>query len=124
MKSFEFPKMFNSNSSRLTSDLEATKQNTLLLLSTEKGELTYDPFFGIKLKRYLFDQNNYVLKDIIIDEIYTQLAIFVPQLRVNRKDIKITQDKEKGKLYCSFKGINKANYELDTYNLILFEDEE
>lgn len=124
MKSFEFPKMFNSNSSKMISDIEATKQNTLLLLRTEKGELTYDPFFGIKLKRYLFDQNNYILRDIIIDEIYTQLAIFLPQLKVNRKDIKITEDKEKAKLYCSFKAINKANYELDTYNLVLFEDEE
>jgi len=124
MKSFEFPKMFNSNSSRMVTDLDATKQNALLVLKSEKGELFGDPFFGIRLKRYLFEQNNYVLKDIIIDEIYTQLAVFMPQLKVNRKDIKIIQDKEKAKLYCSFKAINKANYEWDTYNLVLFEDDQ
>ena len=32
------------------------------------------------LNKYLFDQNNYILKDMLIDTIYTQLALFLPQL--------------------------------------------
>ena len=122
MKSIEFPKMLNSNSTRIIKDLDATKQNAVLLLKSEKGELFGDPFFGIKLKRYLFNQNNTILKDIIIDEIYTQLAIFMPQIRVARSDIQVMFDR--GKLYCKFRGINQANLKLDTYSLVLYDDGE
>lgn len=76
------------------------------------------------LKRYLFDQNNYVLRDAIIDTIYTQLSLFVPQLRVKRNDIEIVQDKEKGKLYCTFAGTNQIDYTTDTYGIVLLEESE
>ena len=121
MRSICFPKMFNTNSTNISKDFDATKQNTLLLLHSEKGELFGDPYFGIRLKRYLFDQNNYILKDIIIDEIYTQLALFMPQLIVERKDIKIVQ--ERAKLYCRFKAINQANFQTDMYSLVLYDDD-
>lgn len=122
MKSISFPKMFNTNSTNISKDFDATKQNTLLLLHSEKGELFGDPYFGIRLKRYLFDQNNYILKDIIIDEIYTQLALFMPQLNVDRRDIKITQDK--ATLYCRFKAVNQANFKTDIYNLVLYKEDD
>lgn len=123
MKSLAFPKMFNPNSTNTVKDFDATKQNTLLLLRSEKGDLFGDPYFGIRLKRYLYEQNNYVLKDVIIDEIYTQLALFMPQLIVKRKDIKVEADR--ATLYCSFKGVNQANFKVDTYNLVLYtEDDE
>ena len=121
MRSIAFPKMFNSNSTNTVKDFEATKQNTLLLLRSEKGELFGDPYFGIRLKRYIFEQNNYILRDIIIDEIYTQLALFMPQLIVERKDIKITQDR--AKLYCKFKAVNRANLQTDTYSLVLYDED-
>ena len=126
MRSIKFPKMFNTNSTNVwksTEHLEATKQNTILLLHTTRGELFGDPYFGLMLKRYLFDQNNFVLRDAIIDMIYTQLAIFIPQVNVKRKDIEIVQDKEKGKLYCKFSGINQIDYTNNTFNLVLFEGE-
>lgn len=122
MKSIAFPKMFKGNSTIISTDLNATKQNTLLLLQSEKGELFGDPYYGLRLKRYIYDQNNYILKDIIIDEIYTQLALFMPQLIVKRNDIKITQDR--AKLICTFKARNQANFELDTYSLVLYEEDE
>lgn len=122
MKSIEFPNMFKSNSTNITKTyLQATKQNTLLLLQSEKGELFGDPYFGIRLKRYLFEQNNYILKDIIIDEIYTQLALFMPQLSVVRKDINIIQDK--AILYCRFKAVNQIDFTTNTYNLVLYDEE-
>ena len=125
MRSIKFPKMFNTNSTNVwksTEYLDATKQNTILVLHTTRGELFGDPYFWLLLKRYLFDQNSYVLKDAIIDMIYTQLAIFIPQVRVKRKDIDIIQDKEKGKLYCQFSGINQIDYTNNTFNLVLLED--
>lgn len=127
MRSIKFPKMFNPNSTNVwKSDeyLEATKQNTTLLLHTTRGELFGDPYFGLMIKRYLFNQNSYVLRDALIDMIYTQLAIFIPQVKVRREDIEIIQDREKGKLYCRFSGINQIDYLHNTYNLVLFEERE
>ena len=121
MKSISFPKMFNSNSTNVKTDfLDCTKQNTLLLLQSEKNELFGDPYFGIRLKRYIYEQNNYILKDIIIDEIYTQLALFVPQVRVTRENIKLEADRNK--LYCNIKGINQIDFSTETFNLVLYDN--
>lgn len=124
MKSLAFPKMFNYNNSNVVVDYDATKQNTFLLLHSEKGELFGDPYFGIRLKRYIFDQNSYILKDVLIDEIYTQLALFLPQLIINRNDIKIIQDPyKKGRLSCTFKGINRLDFTTDMYSLVLYDED-
>ena len=56
--------------------------------------------------------------------IYTQLAIFIPQVHVERKDITVFQDREKAKLYCEFSGINQIDYQLNTYQLVLFDSNE
>jgi len=127
MRTIKFPKMFNANSTNVwksSEHLDATKQSTILLLHTTRGELFGDPYFGLMLKKFMFDQNNYILRDQIIDMIYTQLAIFIPQVKVKRDDITIVQDKEKGKLYCSFFGTNQIDYTNNTYNLILFSSNE
>ena len=97
MRSIKFPNMFRSNSTEVWKSseyLKATKQNTFLILQTERGELECDPYFGLMLKHYLFSQNNYILKDMLIDTIYTQLALFLPQLKILRNSIEIIQDKE------------------------------
>jgi phage baseplate assembly protein W len=126
MRSIKFPKMFSTSSTNVWKSSEyvkATTQNTILLLNTSRGELFGDPYFGVLLKRYLFDQNNYILRDSIIDVIYTQLALFIPQVKVRREDISIVQDREKGKLYCEFSGISQIDYTNNTYNLILFDEQ-
>lgn len=120
-ESIKFPDMFNSNSTKVVKGLEATKQNTLLLLHSEATELFGDPYFGVRIKRYLFDQNNYILKDILIDEIYTKIAVFLPQIKLNRKDIKIIQDR--AKLYCNFKATNMIDFTTNTYSLVLYDGE-
>lgn len=125
MKSLKFPKMFNSGSTRVWKDSEekqATEQNIKLLLNCERGELIGDPYFGILLKHYIFNQNNYVLRDQIIDMIYTQLAMFIPQIKVKRKDISVFKDKEHAKLYCEFSGTNLNDFTVNTYQLVLFNE--
>ena len=127
MRSIHFPHMFNTNSTRVwksSEHLNATKQNIKLVLYSERGELIGDPYFGLMLRHFMFDQNNYILRDQIIDMIYTQLAIFIPQVHVERKDITIFQDREKAKLYCEFSGINQIDYQLNTYQLVLFDSNE
>lgn len=120
MKSFDFPKMFNTNSTRTISDKEATKRNLESLLHCEKGEFLSDPYYGIRLKRYMFEQNSSVLKDIIVDEIYTQIALFMPQLKVTRKDITITQSK--ATLYAKIKCVNRVDFTTDLYNIVIFQE--
>lgn len=122
MNSIKFPKMFNTTSTQITKDRDASLQNMRLLFGSEKGELFGDPFFGIRLKRYVFDQNNFVLRDILIDEIYTQIMLFVPQITVNRNDIKIVQS---GKdITIRFKAINNLDFTTNMYDLVLFHEED
>ena len=125
MRSFKFPKMFYTNSSRIWKADEygkATKQNVFLLLQSERGELVCDPYFGILLKHYMFNQNSYILKDMLIDTIYTQIAIFLPQVKISRNSIDIVHDPLKGRLYCSFSGTCQIDYTYNTYNLLLFDE--
>ena len=125
MRSYKFPKMFNSNSSQIWREDEygkATRQNALLLLQSERGEFECDPYFGILLKHYLFNQNSYLLKDMLIDTLYTQIAIFLPQIKVSRNAIDIVSDTQKGRLYCRFHGINQIDYTHNTFNLLLFDE--
>lgn len=117
--------MFKSNSSQIWREDEygkATKQNSLLLLQSERGEFECDPYFGILLKHYMFNQNSYILKDMLIDTIYTQIAIFLPQIKISRNSIDIVSDNIKGRLYCRFSGINQIDYTHNTFNLLLFDE--
>lgn len=125
MRSYKFPDMFSTNSSNIWRADEynkITRQNALLLLQTERGELVCDPYFGILLKHYLFNQNSYILKDMLIDTIYTQLAIFLPQIKISRNAIDIISDPLKGRLYCKFSGTNQIDYTHNTFNLVLFDE--
>lgn len=122
MKSISFPSMFNSNSTKVIENKEATLRNLKSLLSTEKGEFLSDPFFGIRLKRYTFEQNTLALRDIIIDEIYTQIAVFMPQLNVKRNDITLIQDKYT--VYARIKCINRLDFTTDLFNIVIFQEGE
>ncbi len=125
MRSLKFPKMFKSNSSQVWREDEygkATRQNALLLLQSERGELECDPYFGILLKHYMFNQNSYILKDMLIDTLYTQITIFLPQIKISRNSIDIISDNQRGKLYCKFSGINQIDYTHNTFNLLLFDE--
>lgn len=122
MKSIAFPKMFTTSSTLVKSDYDASSECIHLLLGSERGTFTYDPFFGIKLKRYTFNQNDYVLRDQIIDEILTALANFAPQLKVERKNIGIKQSG--ARLTATIKATNMADYTTDMYDLVLMDAEQ
>ena len=122
MKSIGFPNMFQSTSTtKVVENSKATAQNLWLLLGSGKGELFGDPYFGIRLKFYMFEQNNYILRDVLIDELYSQISIFMPQITVTKKDITIEQTK--GKLIANVKCINKIDYTTDMFNIVLLSEE-
>lgn len=89
MTSIAFPRMFTSTSTLVTQDKEAVRSNLILLLSTERDTMFGDPYFGCMLKKYIYEQSNSIVVDLLIDELYTVIATFIPQVFLTRKDIKI-----------------------------------
>lgn len=95
MNSLAWPKMFDSGTyTGLYEDKEAIKSNLLLLLNCERSSLFGDPFFGGSLNQIKFQQNTAILADLVIDELYTLIQTYIPQLYVSREDIKIYQNRE------------------------------
>ena len=122
MNSINFPKMFKGNSTLIVKDLEASKQSLKLTLSSEKGEMLGDPVFGTDFRKYYFEQNSAITEDLIIDDIYTTIKFFLPQLVVERKDIKIIR--KDAKLTAKITGVNQLDFQTNTYELVLFQEEE
>jgi phage baseplate assembly protein W len=122
MNSIAFPNIFKTTTTNVVKDHEASAQNLKLLLLSDRGSFFGDPYYGTIIKQLIFEPNNYILRDMLMDTIYTQLALFLPQVKIDRNSIEIIQDKERGKAYCRFSGINQIDYTHNTFNLLLFED--
>ena len=122
MNSIEYPDMFTSSSTKVVTGIDASTQDLLLLLSSEQGELLGDPFFGVRLKRFYYDQNNVVLRDIIADEMLDQIGVFAPQLSVTRKDITI--ESKGNTLYATIRAINNIDFTTNMYRLELLKVDE
>lgn len=122
MNCIGFPKIFKGNSTIIETGIKASKVCVYLLLNSEKGELFGDPNFGIRIKRYTFEQNNYILRDILRDEIFEQLLIFCPQLYMEKPDIEIKQTGNK--LVAEIKALNRIDYTTSIYNLVLLQEDQ
>ena len=120
IKSIAFPNMFTRTSTNFVTDKEATFQNLKYLILSEKGELFGDPFYGVGLKKYLFDQNDTIIKDLVLDDMYTAIATFMPQLRINRNDLKLRTG-DKGEIFVDIKAINQLDFTTDLYSIVLLE---
>lgn len=121
MQSISFPKMFTNTTTRLLSDHEATVSNLRLLLLSEKNSLFGDPYFGTNIRKLIFEPNNVVLQDIVIDEIYTAILQFMPQVLVKRTDITIVQ--QGSDLFVTIRALNLLDYTTDLYNINLISYE-
>lgn len=117
MYSLDFPNMFSSTRTNLIEDHEATYSNLRLLLLSEKTSLFGDPYFGTRLKRVLYEQNSVILQDLIIDEIYTAIIMFMPQIRLKRSDITVTSDGVD--VYATIRCTNLVDYVTDLYTINL-----
>ena len=122
MYSIKFPDMLSNTITNIISDHEATASNLKLLLLSDKYSLLGDPYFGTNIKKLIFEQNNTVLRDLVIDDIYTAIITFMPQLMINRKDITVTSDR--AHVYVNIKALNLLDYTTDLYNINLTSSEE
>ena len=123
MNCVSFPKMFVGNQTSIKKGIEASGQCIRLFSLSEVGELFGDPDFGLRLLRHTFDQNSYVLRDILIDEIFDKIPLFHPQITIlSRNDIKVIQ--EKAKIIIKIKAINKVDFQPSTFDIQIFNEEE
>ena len=121
IRSIAFPDMLSSSRMNTVQDTSATKSNLRLLLLSNKNSLFGDPYFGTELKNVIYSQNGAIIKDLIVYEIYTAVAVFMPQLRVKRDDISVESDGID--IYASFTALNLLNYTTDLYNIKLTNNE-
>ena len=99
-------------------DSDATKQNLKLLLMSTKRSLLGDPNYGTNLKKLIFEQNNAILRDVVIDDIYTAIQNFMPQIMVQRKDINLLSQNKT--LYVNIKAKNMIDYNFENITLALY----
>ena len=119
MDSINFPDMFSTTSTKIVSGHDATLNNLKLILLSSRKTLFGDPYFGTNLKWLLFEQGNEVLQDIIIDDIYTAILTFMPQLTLSRKDIEIVFNREE--VFIKIKATNLLDFKTDLYTINLME---
>lgn len=112
--------MLNSAGTNLIEDHEATMSNLRLMLASWKTSLFGDPYFGTDIKRYIYEQTNVVLQDLIIDGIQLAIHDFMPQVYVTRDDIKVKQKDDE--VYVEIKCINTLDNQPDIYTIKLTED--
>lgn len=122
MYSIAFPKMFSGSRTLTYEDHDATLSNLKLILTSEKYGLFGDPYFGCLLKTAIYEQNNVVLKDLLIDAIYTTILEFMPQIKLSRDNIKITQ--KDTRLFAIINCINLIDYQTNMYEIQLVKNDE
>lgn len=120
MYSIAFPKMFNDTKTLLLKDTKATASNLWLLLKSDKRALFGDPFFGTSLKRAIFEQNDGILIDLVIDEIFTTITTFMPQIKLLRENIKLTSDGVD--VFCNITCTDLTDYTTNLYQINLTEE--
>ena len=91
MFSIAFPNIFNGSKVFLYRDYDAIKSNLTALLSSDKGALFGDPFYGTRLKTLLWSQAyDPMVRDLIKDDIFEAIYSYMPQITVYRDDISIS----------------------------------
>lgn len=114
--------MFRSSTrTALKPDHDAIAQNLRLLLLSEKTSLFGDPYYGARLKPTIFEQNDSILRDLVIDEIYTTIRMFMPQLILSRRDVEVETDGVD--LYATIRCTYYMDQQSDLYTINLTRDD-
>lgn len=123
IKSIQFPDMLSSGGlSQFVTEKRATEQNLKYLLLSTKKTLLGDPYFGVNLRNLIFERNNVILRDLVIDDIFTAISIYMPQLRIERKNIKVVSDGKMVQVTITVQNI--IDYSFNDYTLKLLDVEE
>lgn len=128
MNAVKFPDMIGVNKTNIITDKAATYQNLKYLLLSVKKTLLGDPYFGSRIQSLIYEKNNVIIRDLIIDEVYTCINQYMPQLFLERKDIEIKTDVIRGKdratIFIEIKARNIIDYNFENYTIRLLSSEE
>ena len=64
-------------------DNQAIKADLLHLILTRRGQRLYNPDFGTDLLRFIFEPNDALTQEGVIDEIRTVVKRFLPKLKLD-----------------------------------------
>lgn len=121
MNAIKFPDMISNNETNVIYDKDATHSNLKNLLLSVKQTLLGDPYFGINLQKLLYEKNNIIIQDLVIDEIYNAITVFMPQIRVERKNIEIISSGNKIAVKLQLQ--NMLDYSFNEYTINLLNVE-
>ena len=93
----------------LKKDEEAIKQSVINILSTNRGERPFLPYFGANLRRYLFDNFDRVTTSLIDEQIRSALANYEPRVRVLSVDVQGRPDQNSMTITLEFEIISPTN---------------
>jgi len=122
MTSIQFPRMISRGRTQIVTDPKAaTSQNTIALLNSSKTSLFGDPEFGSNLERFRFMQNNQILQDVVTNDLFTSLQIYIPQLRLTRDNIKIIRNNVT--LFAKVDALNMVDFKVNGFEIPLMSME-
>jgi phage baseplate assembly protein W len=75
-------------------DNQAIKADLLHLILTRRGQRLYNPDFGTDLLRFIFEPNDALTQEGIIDEIRTVVKRFLPKLKLDEIIIAEAEESE------------------------------
>ena len=83
-KGMQFRNTFNTDTGQIISNAGASRlhQSIFLILSTAIGERFLVPDFGSNLHKRIFEQNDYILRDLIQLDVKQALAKWEPRIEV------------------------------------------
>ena len=119
MYSIKFPDMLSSAKTNLVEDKAATYNNLYLVLKSDQNSLLGDPAYGTRLGGAIYSHTA-IIKDLIIDNIYASIKTFIPQLDVDRKNIKVLSSGTR--LLGSIQGTNLTDKTVSIYDIGLTSD--
>lgn len=112
-----------SGKTQLVHEIASIDQSIRLLLTTAKGELFGDPYFGCNLYSYLFDYSGELLFQLIRDDIVKTLSEQEPRVVVSGNDIEIEDEQGTLKIKIPYK-VNYTNYQSEAMILVQRRKEE
>lgn len=121
--SFNFPKMIEDiGNTKLIEGKKAVSQNLKLMLLSTKNSQLGDPNYGTNLKRLIFNPRDVIIQDIVIDEIFTAIRLFMPEITVGRNNIQIKV--QRGVIYAEIVAKFNVDNTINLYSIPLIESEE
>lgn len=123
--SIEHPNEFSAvtGKTQLVHEIESINQSIRLLLTTAKGELFGDPYFGCNLYSYLYEYSGETLFQMVKDDIIKTLTEQDSRIIVSDKDITVTDEQGDLKITIAYE-VSYANYGAETSIIIQKRKEE